>query len=153
MDHQLFARLQIRQLSRTASKSADAHAATERLSAFLSGSTVTGAPHASISSLEAALNCAKCHSNQDQHRGFFGTDCAQCHDTASWSIAGFRHPSPSSTDCAQCHQAPPSHYMMHFEMVSMKVARQEHAQVRQCYVCHQTTSWNDIKGVGFYKHH
>lgn len=22
-----------------------------------------------------------------------------------------------------------------------------------CRACHQTTSWNDIKGVGWYKHH
>ena len=55
--------------------------------------------------------------------------------------------------CAQCHQAPPSHYMMHFRMVSMTVAGRMHAQVNQCYLCHQTTSWNDIKGVGLYKHH
>lgn len=38
-------------------------------------------------------------------------------------------------------------------MISMKVANQEHAQVSECFKCHQTTSWNDIQGVGFYKHH
>jgi NAD-dependent SIR2 family protein deacetylase len=27
------------------------------------------------------------------------------------------------------------------------------AQVNQCYRCHQTTSWNDILGVGYYKIH
>ena len=43
--------------------------------------------------------------------------------------------------------------MGHFHMVSMKVAGQHHAQVNQCYLCHQTTAWNDIKGVGWYKHH
>ena len=26
-------------------------------------------------------------------------------------------------------------------------------QVNQCYRCHQTDAWNDIKGIGFYKHH
>lgn len=83
----------------------------------------------------------------------FGTDCIQCHTTAAWSVPDFRHPPPSSTSCVQCHQAPPSHYMMHFKMVSMKVSGQEHAQVRDCFKCHQTTSWNDIKGVGWYKHH
>ena len=110
-------------------------------------------PHAAVSSREAALNCIGCHSNQDRHRQFFGIDCVQCHGTAAWKIPEFRHPPASSLDCAQCHQAPPSHYMMHFEMVSMKVARREHAQVNQCYLCHQTTSWNDIRGVGWYKHH
>ena len=51
------------------------------------------------------------------------------------------------------NQAPPSHYMMHFEMVSEKVAGQEHARVEQCYLCHQTDAWNNIRGVGWYKHH
>ncbi len=53
-------------------------------------------------------------------------------------------------------------HMMHFEMLSKRIAKQEDSQVaeccgptqvNQCYRCHQTTSWNDIKGVGWYKHH
>lgn len=111
------------------------------------------APYADISALEAGLVCASCHSNQDPHRALFGNDCASCHSTAMWSIPEFRHPTVMSTDCAQCHQAPPSHYMMHFKMVSMKVTGIEHAEVSQCFLCHQTNSWNDIKGVGWYKHH
>jgi len=99
------------------------------------------------------LVCASCHSNRDPHRELFGRDCANCHDTPAWRIEGFLHPSPTSRDCAQCHQGPPSHYMMHFEMVSKMVARQEHAQVNQCFLCHQTNSWNDIRGTGWYKHH
>lgn len=102
---------------------------------------------------EAVLNCAACHSNQDRHVKHFGQDCAQCHGTTKWTIPEFRHPSPKSMDCVQCHQAPPSHYMMHFKMISMKTAGVEKAEVNQCFLCHQTTSWNDIKGVGFYKHH
>ena len=102
---------------------------------------------------EALLNCATCHQTKDRHRGQFGTDCASCHATSKWTIAEYRHPSSASQSCAQCHQAPPSHYMMHFKMISMSVARQEHANVTQCFLCHQTTSWNDIKGAGFYKHH
>jgi hypothetical protein len=101
----------------------------------------------------AVLNCAVCHKAKDKHAGFFGNDCAQCHGTTAWMVPGFRHPSAASQACAQCHQAPPSHYMMHFEMVSMQIAGVEHADVRQCHLCHQTTSWNDIRGVGYYKHH
>lgn len=100
-----------------------------------------------------ALNCASCHSNQDPHKQLFGRECAGCHETGTWRITSFLHPSPTSKDCAQCHQAPPSHYMMHFEMVSKSIAGQEHANVSQCYLCHKTNSWNDIKGVGWYKHH
>ena len=109
--------------------------------------------HPLVSPLEARLDCASCHSTKDKHFGLFGQNCAACHATSQWTIPDFQHPSPRSQDCAQCHQAPPSHYMGHFEMVSKKVARQENAQVNQCFACHQTTSWNDIRGVGFYKHH
>ena len=111
----------------------------------------SGSP--SLTPHEAALNCASCHSTKDRHSKLFGEDCAGCHGTTKWTIPEFRHPSPQSTDCAQCHQAPPSHYMMHFSMISAKVARQPSARVDQCYLCHQTTVWNDIKGVGYYKHH
>jgi hypothetical protein len=111
---------------------------------------------------ETLLNCATCHQTKDRHVGLFGTDCASCHATSKWTVAEFRHPSAASQSCAQCHQAPPSHYMEHFNMISKKVAQQEDSQVagccgpvqvNQCYRCHQTTSWNDIKGVGYYKHH
>jgi len=108
-------------------------------------------PH--TNSQESTLLCSSCHANQDPHRTLFGNECAACHTTLSWSLTEFRHPTPTSTECAQCHQAPPSHYKMHFEMVSKKVAGIEHADVSQCFLCHQTNSWNDIKGVGWYKHH
>lgn len=101
----------------------------------------------------SSLDCAACHSNQDPHFELFGSDCAECHEVTTWDVSGFSHPTPYSRDCAQCHQAPPSHYMKHFKMLSAKVARQPHAEVRECYSCHLTTSWPDIRGVGFYKHH
>lgn len=110
-------------------------------------------PHAHISTLEARLDCNACHAAKDPHRSMLGKDCAQCHGTQAWSIAEFVHPPAGSRECAQCHQAPPSHYMGHFEMVSRTVAGQHHADVSQCFMCHKTTAWNDIRGVGFYKHH
>ncbi|AGH54237.1 TPA: hypothetical protein ACGG3U_001262 [Legionella pneumophila] len=108
-------------------------------------------PH--LSTQELTLHCASCHQNKDKHFKLFGDDCSACHETAHWSLSEFRHPSPSSMDCAQCHQAPPSHYMEHFNMISKKVAHEHEARVDQCFLCHQTTLWTDIKGVGFYKHH
>jgi len=110
-------------------------------------------PTQRVSRLEAALACDECHGNEDQHFGLMGADCGQCHSTSMWTLPEFRHPSPKSRDCAQCHQAPPSHYMGHFKMVSAKVARKPHAKVEQCFECHRTTAWTDIPGVGHYKHH
>lgn len=115
-----------------------------------------------VSGLEATLNCANCHSTKDKHIGLFGQNCASCHATSQWTIPKFQHPSVNSIVCSQCHQAPPSHYMMHFDMVDKLVAARsnvtgngccEGVKVNQCYSCHKTTSFNDIQGVGFYKHH
>lgn len=140
MNHEALARLGV-------NLNADGAVPNRQISALLPES------HPLVSPLEAKLDCASCHGTKDRHFGLFGKNCSACHATTQWTIPAFQHPSPRSTDCIQCHQAPPSHYMEHFEMVSKRVARQQNALVIQCYVCHQTTSWNDIKGVGFYKHH
>lgn len=101
---------------------------------------------------EASLNCASCHSIRDKHQGLFGNDCATCHTTQSWQISAYRHPSPNSTQCVECHKAPPSHFMEHFSMVSQRAAGQR-ARVDQCYACHTTDSFNNIRRRGWYDHH
>lgn len=100
----------------------------------------------------AALDCVSCHAARDRHQGLFGKDCMSCHTLTDWKVAAFRHPSVNSRQCAECHKAPPSHLMMHFEMVSQRVAK-EHAPVDQCVACHTTDSWNNIRKVGLYDHH
>ena len=102
---------------------------------------------------KAELDCANCHSHREPHRGLFGRECAGCHGLNSWQIAGSLHPSPTSKHCAQCHQAPPSHYMGHFIMMDRMITGQEHATVDQCFLCHRTDSFNDIKDIGWFKHH
>jgi hypothetical protein len=156
MEHDALAKIGLRQLGDKGRADTESAHRREQLIAWVNRQERSGAtalPHQRITPLEATLNCATCHANEDRHFKLFGQDCAQCHATTQWTIPEFRHPSPRSTDCAQCHQAPPSHYMGHFHMVSMKVAGKPHAQVNQCFLCHETTSWNDIKGVGWYKHH
>lgn len=155
MDHELLANLGRSQLEDAASGS-EASAAAERLESWLvSGRAQSALPpnHVDLTPLERTLNCMACHANDDRHFALFGNDCAACHGTSKWTIADFQHPSPASRDCAHCHQAPPSHYMMHFHMISARVAGKPHAEVSQCFLCHQTTSWNDILGKGWYKHH
>ena len=159
MDHVALAKIGGRTLAR-ASRSDEASASTHASLETWLRIRVPGQFNAS--SAREALNCVGCHATKDRHVGLLGKDCAHCHATTQWTVPEFQHPSSRSTSCAQCHQAPPSHYMMHFEMVSKKVARQEDAQVaeccgsaqvNQCYRCHQTTSWNDIRGIGYYKMH
>ncbi len=149
MDHSALADIGMRQLNRP--ETGDEYRAVR---AMVTAKTMhSQPPHPRITIKESTLNCSACHANQDRHFKLFGRDCAQCHATDRWTIPEFRHPSPSSKDCAQCHQAPPSHYMMHFKMISAAVAKRPHARVDQCFQCHQTTSWPDIVGVGWYKHH
>ena len=157
MDHVALAHLGLRQISGESSRKGVDVAQVQRWLSTKSGAAQEIAASqpipAHLQRGEELLNCAACHQTKDRHRGFFGTDCASCHATSQWTIAEFRHPSTASQSCVQCHQGPPSHYMMHFKMVSMKIAGIDKAQVNQCFLCHQTTTWNDIKGVGFYKHH
>ncbi len=56
-------------------------------------------------------NCVACHAADDQHRGQFGQNCAQCHTTAGWSGASFDHAQTAfqltgahtGASCVQCH--------------------------------------------------
>ncbi|UPT75454.1 MAG: cytochrome c family protein [Elusimicrobiota bacterium] len=155
MNHEALADVGLKNLKRAPPGSDDEQAARIVKAYFRQGGGAEESPffNHSITPKESALNCASCHATKDVHRQQFGSDCASCHGTAQWTIAEFQHPPPRSMDCAQCHQAPPSHYMMHFQMISMKIATQPKAAVSQCFKCHQTTSWNDIKGIGWYKHH
>lgn len=149
MDHEAIAKIGLRELEDTQSADSDGTALLQ----YLEDNEILPQGHPDLSRQERSLNCIACHQNDDRHFNLFGNDCAQCHSASTWNLPEFRHPSSSSMDCMQCHQAPPSHYMMHFKMISQKVAGEPHAQVNQCFKCHQTTSWPDIKKTGWYKHH
>jgi hypothetical protein len=47
----------------------------------------------------------------------------------------------------------PMHFMMHFAMMDQMLTRQMDARVEQCWCCHTPDHWNEIRGVGFYRHH
>ena len=129
MDHVQLAKIGARTLARTSETDGASAATFKSLERWL---RIRIPGQLDEKSSSEALNCAGCHSTKDRHLGQFGKNCEQCHLTTSWRIAAFQHPSPRSFDCAQCHQAPPSHGMMHFEMISKKVAGQEDAQVAAC---------------------
>jgi hypothetical protein len=164
MDHAALARIGMRELG-AARPGSEPRLMRDSLVAWLrrhDASADVSDAHPAITRAEMTLECASCHSNKDPHVKLFGRRCADCHGTTEWTIAAFIHPSPRSTVCAQCHQAPPSHSMMHFEMVDKPIVARGTAgangccadvQVNQCYRCHQTDAWNSIKGVGWVKVH
>ncbi len=151
MDHVELAKVGGRTLARAASRHDAESAAT--LKSLETWFRIGSPDKLDATSAREVLNCAGCHDRRDPHLAQFGTDCAQCHGLASWTVPAYQHPSPQSKECMQCHKPPPSHGMGHFSMVSQKMAGKEHARVDQCFECHNTTSWNDIVDVGFYKHH
>jgi hypothetical protein len=150
MDHVELAKLGARTLARASRSDADSAATLKSLETWL---RIRRPDQLDASTAREALNCAGCHDRGDPHFKRFGSDCAQCHALASWIVPGYQHPSSRSKQCVQCHQPPPSHFMEHFSMVSRKFAGKERASVDQCFECHNTTGWNDIVNVGFYKHH
>jgi hypothetical protein len=148
MDHMELARVGARTLARASRSDADSAATLKSLETWL---RIRSPDQLDASSAREALNCAGCHDRRDPHFKRFGSDCAQCHALESWVVPGYQHPSSRSKECVQCHQPPPSHFMEHFSMISQKFARKEHARVDQCFECHNTTGWNDIVDVGFYR--
>ncbi len=150
MDHIELAKVGARALERASSGDANYKATLDSLETWL---RIESPEHFDDGSAREALNCAGCHDRGDPHSKRFGSDCAQCHALSSWVVPGYQHPTSRTKECVQCHQAPPSHSMGHFSMISQKIAGKEHANVDQCFECHNTTGWNDIIGVGFFKHH
>jgi hypothetical protein len=150
MDHVELAKLGARTLVHASRTDADSAATLKSLETWLQ---IQSPDQLGASTAREALNCAGCHDRRDPHLKRFGSDCAQCHVFESWKVSGYQHPSSRSKECVQCHLPPPSHLMGHFSMMSQKIAGKEHARVDQCFECHNTTGWNDIVNVGFYKHH
>lgn len=129
---------------------ADARGSLAALERLLDEASATLRPPGAPLPAEQAghLDCATCHAAEDPHTGRFGATCQSCHNTATWAVASWRHPSPRSTDCAQCHQPPPSHSAEHFLSRAQRVATKRPTRVEQCYLCHQTNSFHSFPTIG-----
>ncbi len=108
-------------------------------------------PHSRVIAEELILNCATCHSSEDPHVAYFGDNCIACHSTQYWTIPEYVHPAATSTDCAQCHKTPPNHFMPMFMSMCAKMLGKSPQSVKQCYICHTISAWNDIKGAPWHK--
>ena len=107
MDHVELAKIGGRSLARAASRHDAKSAAT--LKSLETWFRIRSPDQLDATSTREALSCAGCHDRRDPHFGQFGSDCAQCHGLATWTVPGYQHPSPQSTECVQCHKPPPTH--------------------------------------------
>ena len=96
------------------------------------------------------MQCIACHQKDDVHRGQYGSDCASCHNTASWKGASFDHGRTAfpltgahvsaacnschvngiyrgtPTACVACHAEPAYHFGLFGS---------------DCQSCHNTRTW------------
>jgi hypothetical protein len=69
--------------------------------------------------------CVSCHAEPKVHKGRFGTSCAECHSTSTWTGATFKHKFPlnhgrrGTIACATCHTTSGQYH------------------IYSCYGCHQ----------------
>jgi len=150
MDHAVLAGLGLRQL-RNADPQSEAELVRRQFLLWLRQVDDATLPHPRVTPEALILNCATCHSNEDPHVGYFGDDCAACHSTVNWTLPEYVHPSATSTDCAQCHKAPPSHYMPMFMSMCATMLGKSPKSVKECYVCHTISAWNEMKGAPWHK--
>lgn len=140
MNHADLTRIGLKQLQGGSAQGGESPATFAKWLKDASRSSAAVGAAALLSPDEAVLNCASCHGAKDKHFGFFGADCAKCHETQRWNIPEFRHPAPTSQSCASCHQPPASHYRSGFCAPP--------ARLSQCYVCHTTKSWTTECAAG-----
>jgi hypothetical protein len=103
----------------------------DRTSFKLTGKHVTAecaACHKGAVYKETPDACVSCHADT-KHKGSFGTNCQQCHNTSNWKAAEFVHRFPiqhgsrrrSNNTCATCH------------------ADESNYKAYTCYNCHEHT--------------
>jgi len=81
----------------------------QQLRSRLTASPTIGA-ELNLSNEERVLACVSCHQVNDVHSGNFGQNCVVCHETKTWFIADYVHPSPSARQCGQCHTPSLCHF-------------------------------------------
>lgn len=71
--------------------------------------------HQSAQFLDAPGSCAECHTEDDVHQGFLGSDCSTCHNPSAWRSTAFDHERSSGfllagvhaqLTCISCHGKP-----------------------------------------------
>ncbi len=105
----------------------------------------------------APTQCNACHVRDDVHRGGRGTDCATCHNTASWKKSSFDHLKMghfalngihATITCAACHRSGDTKVAIPKTCIGCHSADDRHAGRfgEDCAACHNEKQW---KGVLF----
>ena len=99
------------------------------------------------------MNCFACHQKDDQHKGQFGKDCADCHNASGWKDVNFDHGQTgfalsgqhANAACQACHKngvfrgTPTNCFACH-------AAKDVHGGQfgTDCASCHVPSSWKNV---------
>ncbi|MAG31274.1 MAG: cytochrome C [Deltaproteobacteria bacterium] len=103
-----------------------------------------------------ATDCLSCHAIDDAHAGRFGTDCAECHETARWVQKDFDHEQKSqfalsgshaTVSCVRCHREPPGKRKLPESCSGCHAQDDVHAGRfgDDCGSCHPATAWKKAR--------
>ena len=101
---------------------------------------------------DAPGDCYSCHLEDDEHDGFMGETCSDCHNAEGWEFAEFDHDTTDyplagkhqEVTCGDCHQdrtfqeTPVTCYGCHAEDDA-----HDGRSGQDCESCHNPASWND----------
>jgi hypothetical protein len=98
--------------------------------------------------------CYSCHQLDDNHKGEYGRDCKQCHQTEDWKQTTFDHAETSGfalhgrhseIDCTSCHQGSLFDAPLAPECTSCHLADDVHqgSNGTDCGACHDSRQWSN----------
>jgi len=101
-------------------------------------------------------DCVSCHAVDDAHAGRFGTNCASCHNTATWKKKSFDHKRESGfalgdahnkVACATCHREPPGKRKLPETCTGCHASDDVHSGRfgDACQTCHSGATWNQAR--------
>lgn len=147
----------------------DCHRETDWADAFYdhelsSGFALTGAHgdlscvscHVSEVYVETPTTCVGCHRLDDSHMGTNGSECRNCHTTASWAETTFDHStstafalvgSHSGISCDSCHTGNKFEVAMPTQCIGCHREDDAHDGINgtECAACHRETEWLDVR--------
>jgi hypothetical protein len=109
-------------------------------------------------------DCSSCHTANDVHGGFYGSDCGTCHSPRKWREVRFRHERDAGfaldgahgdAACRSCHSAPLFDESPLTECASCHAREDIHRgrNGQDCGRCHDSVSWKqttfDHEKTGF----
>ena len=99
--------------------------------------------------------CFGCHAKDDTHKGVNGTNCASCHNSASWSRVAFDHDrltkfplrgAHRGIGCQSCHKRPAKEVKLETRCYACHAEDDDHngGNGEDCGRCHTESSWSKV---------